>query len=70
MKKESDKMLKLITNENLDIQKTDNSEVKEHKDKVYQSVPSAKADLYSKMLAFRQSQKKFKVEDLIRDGLK
>ena len=72
MKKESEKMLKLITNENLDIHKsdTDTSESVKHKDKVYQSTPSAKTDLYAKMLAFRQSQKKFNVQDLIKDNLK
>ncbi|MCR5266562.1 MAG: hypothetical protein K6E29_08240 [Cyanobacteria bacterium RUI128] len=66
MKKESSKMLKLITNEKLDVQ----TDVEQTNEKVYQSTPSAKTDLYAKMLAFRQSQKKFNVQDLIKDNLK
>lgn len=66
MKKESSKMLKLITNEKLDVQ----TDAEKHTERVYQSEPSAKTDLYAKMLAFRQSQKKFNVQDLIKDNLK
>ena len=70
MTKESSNMLKLITNENLDSQQTDVSETKQHASKVYQSEPSAKSVLLAKFLAFRQSQKKFTIQDLIRDSLK
>ena len=64
MKKERENM-KLIVNEELDV-KTSESPVE---NKEYQSNP-LKSDLLSKLHAFRQSQKKFTVKDLIRDGLK
>ena len=57
--------MKLIVNEKLDT-KVSETPVE---NKVYQSDP-IKSDLYSKLLAFRQSQKKFNVQDLIRDNLK
>jgi len=64
MKKErEEEMLTLITNESL----TEEHEAVESK--VYQSNP-VKSNLYAKMLAFRQSQKKFNVQDLIQDNLK
>ena len=69
MNKERDSKMKLIVNESLDIGHP-NVETKESAEsKVYKSDP-IKADLYSKLLAFRQSQKKFKIQDLIRDSLK
>ena len=69
MTKERDsKMLKLVTSNETEI---NTSEVKlpEVENKVYQSDP-IKTNLYAKLLAFRQSQKKFNVQDLIRDSLK
>lgn len=66
MKKESEKMLKLITNENAIVQEEEKVTVE---DKVYQSDP-IKTDLYAKLNAFRKSQKKFTIKDLIRDNLK
>ena len=57
--------MKLIVNEELDTKVSDSPV----ENKVYQSDP-IKSDLYSKLLAFRQSQKKFNVQDLIRDNLK
>lgn len=57
--------MKLIVNEELDTKVSD----KPVENKVYQSDP-IKSDLYSKLLAFRQSQKKFNIQDLIRDNLK
>ncbi|MCM1265954.1 MAG: hypothetical protein NC200_07120 [Candidatus Gastranaerophilales bacterium] len=67
-KERESNMLKLVTSNETDIKP---SEVKlpEVENKVYQSNP-VKSDLYSKLLAFRQSQKKFNVQDLIRDSLK
>ena len=38
-------------------------------DKTYQSNP-LKSDLYSKLAAFRNSQKKFGIQDVIKDSLK
>lgn len=64
MTKERENM-KLIVNEKLNEKVTEVSV----EDKVYQSDP-IKSDLYSKLLAFRQSQKKFNIQDLIRDSLK
>ena len=58
MKKERLSMLKLIKNDDIgltnDVKEVDNS----IQDKVYQSNP-VKSNLYSKLLAYRQSQKKF-----------
>lgn len=69
MTKERDsKMLKLITSNETDI-KPSEAAMPDIENKVYQSDP-IKNDLYSKLLAFRQSQKKFNVQDLIRDSLK
>lgn len=42
---------------------------KETVDKTYQSNP-LKSDLYSKLAAFRNSQKKFGIQDVIKDSLK
>lgn len=69
MTKERDSMMKLIVNESVDTSphKIENDESFESK--VYQSDP-IKIDLYSKLLAFRRSQKKFNIMDLIRDNLK
>lgn len=64
MTKERDSIMKLIVNEELISQ-----EEKTAVDKVYQSNP-LKNDLLSKLHAFRQSQKKFTIQDLIRDNLK
>lgn len=66
MKKERDSKMRLIVNESLDV-KSANTEPVE--DKAYQSNP-VKSDLYSKLLAYKQSQKKFNVKDLIKDSLK
>lgn len=63
MKKERENM-KLIVNEELET-KTSEPVV----DKVYQSNP-LKSDLLSRLHAFRTSQKKFTVKDLIKDNLK
>ena len=69
MKKERLSMLKLIKNDDIgltnDVKEVDNS----IQDKVYQSNP-VKSNLYSKLLAYRQSQKKFGIKDLINDSLK
>ena len=70
MNKERDsKMMKLIVNESLDVGTSDVVHSEPVETKVYKSDP-IKSDLYSKLLAFRQSQKKFKIQDLIRDSLK
>ena len=63
MTKERENM-KLIVNEELDVKQSEPIA-----DKVYQSNP-VKSDLLSKLHAFRQSQKKFTVQDLIKDNLK
>ena len=68
MTKERDLNMKLIVNENVDISPNKIS-TEPVEDNVYQSDP-IKTDLYSKLLAFRQSQKKFNVNDLIHDRLK
>lgn len=68
MKKERTNM-RLITNDKTDIKPSDIKITEPIEDKVYQSNP-LKSDLYSKLLAYRQSQKKFNVQDLIRDSLK
>ena len=66
MKKESSKDMKLIiSNPDVDVK----TELKESVEKNYQSDP-IKIDLYSKMLAFHKSQKKFSIKDLIKDNLK
>lgn len=44
-------------------------EIKDSVEQNYQSDP-IKIDLYSKLLAFSKSQRKFSVKDLIRDSLK
>lgn len=64
MTKERENMLKLITNEKLEEKQEPVVE-----DKVYQSNPM-KSDLYSKLSAFRKSQKKFTIQDMIKDSLK
>ncbi len=69
MKKERLSMLKLVKNDNVGV--VDNvEELNESvQDKVYQSNP-VKSNLYAKLLAYRQSQKKFGIKDLINDSLK
>jgi hypothetical protein len=58
--------MKLVTsNENISKQ----SDTNLNESKVYQSNP-LKSDLYSKLLAYNQSLKKFNVQDLIKDSLK
>lgn len=69
MTKERDLKMRLIVNEDLDTSPTSINEEKPAENKVYQSDP-IKADLYSKLMAFRHSQKKFTVQDLIKDRLK
>ncbi len=67
MTKESENM-KLIVNENYDVE-TSRENLEPVEDKVYQSNP-VKSDLLSKLHAFRHSQKKFTIQDMIRDNLK
>ena len=67
MTKESENM-KLIVNENYDV-KTSRENSEPIEDKAYQSNP-VKSDLLSKLHAFRHSQKKFTIQDMIRDNLK
>lgn len=67
MTKESEKM-KLIVNENYDVE-TSRENLEPVQDKVYQSNP-VKSDLLSKLHAFRHSQKKFTIKDMIKDNLK
>ncbi len=69
MTKERDSKMKLIVNEPKVTQTTDVSIAEPIENKVYQSDP-IKTDLLSKLHAFRQSQKKFNVQDLIKDRLK
>ena len=67
MTKERDSKMKLIINESVI---TEQSSIEEPiENKVYQSDP-IKSDLLSKLHAFRKSQKKFNVQDLIKDRLK
>ena len=66
MKKERDSKMRVIVNDSLETKTTTAEPVE---DKVYQSNP-VKDNLYSKLLAYRQSQKKFNVKDLIKDSLK
>lgn len=65
MTKESDKDMKLIISN--PVETTHDNDVLTEKN--YQSDP-IKIDLYSKLLAFRKSQKKFGIKDLIKDNLK
>ena len=65
MNKESDKDMKLIISN--PVETTSDSDMV--LEKTYQSDP-LKIDLYSKLLAFRKSQKKFGIKDLIKDNLK
>lgn len=69
MSKERDKKMRLITNEVTEIKPSEVKITEPIEDKVYQSNP-VKNDLYSKLLAYRQSQKKFTIKDLIKDNLK
>ncbi|MBO6272210.1 hypothetical protein J6O48_05450 [bacterium] len=69
MKKERDQRMKLITKESTELNPSEVKLTEPIEDKVYQSDP-IKSDLYSKLLAYRQSQKKFTIKDLIRDNLK
>lgn len=64
MKKESSKDMKLVISNPVETE-----EINESVEKTYQSDP-IKIDLYSKLLAFSKSQRKFSVKDLIRDSLK
>lgn len=67
MNKESDKNMKLVISNSSEIDnKTD---LRESVETDYQSDP-IKIDLYSKMLAFHKSQRKFSIKDLIKDNLK
>lgn len=67
MKKESSKDMKLVISNPSEVDnKTD---YKESVETNYQSDP-IKIDLYSKLLAFSKSQRKFNVKDLIKDSLK
>jgi hypothetical protein len=66
MTKEREFKMKLVTSNETEVT---SKEDKRPENKVYQSNP-VKSDLYSKLLTYRQSLKKFKVEDLIRDNLK
>lgn len=67
MKKESNKDMKLIISNPSDVD--NNVNYKEPVETNYQSDP-IKIDLYSKLLAFSKSQKKFGIKDLIKDSLK
>ena len=69
MKQERDRKMRLITNNVTEIKPSDVVQPEPIEDKVYQSNP-VKSDLYSKLLAYRQSLKKFTIKDLIRDNLK
>ena len=69
MKKERDQKMRLITNDTTELKPSDITLSEPIEDKVYQSNP-VKSDLYSKLLAYRQSQKKFTIKDLIRENLK
>jgi len=69
MKKERLKNMRVITSDAAEIKPSDIKIFEPEDNKVYQSNP-LKSDLYSKLLAYRQSQKKFTVQDLIRDSLK
>ena len=69
MKKERDQRMKLITKESTELNPSEVKLTEPIEDKVYQSDP-IKSDLYSKLLAYKQSQKKFTIKDLIRDNLK
>ncbi len=64
MKKESSKDMKLVISNPVETE-----EIKDSVEQNYQSDP-IKIDLYSKLLAFSKSQRKFSVKDLIRDSLK
>lgn len=69
MKQERDSKMKLIVSNETELQPSEVKVTEPEIDKVYQSNP-VKSNLYSKLLAYRQSQKKFNVNDLIRDSLK
>ncbi len=49
--------------------KPDIEQVQETPEKAYQSNP-LKSDLYSRLAAFRNSQRKFGIKDVIKDSLK
>lgn len=67
MDKESRKNMKLVISNSTEVDY--NSDFKESVETNYQSDP-IKIDLYSKLLAFSKSQRKFGVKDLIKDNLK
>ncbi len=67
MKKESDKDMKLVISNPTEVD--NNTDYKEPVETNYQSDP-IKIALYSKLLAFSKSQKKFGIKDLIKDSLK
>lgn len=69
MKQERDSKMKLIVSNKTELKPSEIKISEPETDKVYQSNP-VKSNLYSKLLAYRQSQKKFNVQDLIRDSLK
>lgn len=49
--------------------KTETENVQETSQNTYQSNP-LKTDLYSRLAAFRNSQRKFNIQDVIKDSLK
>jgi hypothetical protein len=65
MDKESKKDMKLIISNDTETDVKNSKAVENN----YQSDP-IKIDLYSKLLAFNKSQRKFNVKDLIKDSLK
>lgn len=53
----------------IDCVKSETEPIQETSTKVYQSNP-LKSDLYSRLAAFRNSQRKFSIQDAIKDSLK
>lgn len=49
--------------------KSETEQIKETSQNTYQSNP-LKTDLYSRLSAFRNSQRKFNIQDVIKDSLK
>ena len=69
MKKEKVTKLRLVEPDAVRISPSDVEIPVPVEDSTYQSNP-VKNDLYSKLAAYRQSLKKFNIQDLIRDSLK
>lgn len=67
MKKESSKDMKLVISNPSEVD--NRTDYKDSVETNYQSDP-IKIDLYSKLLAFSKSQRKYSVKDLIKDSLK